>query len=83
MKNLPYILVTAYFVLVVISIIPIFTGQDAMSGILAYILTMPWSWLIAKVLPGTSTLVGVVTIIIGALINASIIGSIARWIVKR
>lgn len=83
MKKLPKILVISYLVLVVIALIPIFTEKDALSAVFAVMLTLPWSWLIGNVVSGSNIFAGLLVIIVGAVINASIIGTIARWVVNR
>jgi hypothetical protein len=83
MKKLPLILVTIYLFLVAISIIPIFTDKEALSGVFAVMLTLPWSGILGNLIPSPSAFSGLVVIVVSALINALIIGAIARWVVNR
>jgi carbon starvation protein CstA len=83
MKNLPYILVVIYLILVVISVIPIFMDREALSGVFAAGLTMPWSSLLGNLMSGSGKIIGLVIIAVSALINAAIIGAVARWLVSK
>ena len=84
LRKLPIILTVIYLVLVVLSIIPIFTGDDALSGIFAVTLTLPWSPLLSSLLPDSgSVAVGLLVVAVGAAINAAIIYFVSRWIVNR
>ena len=84
MRKLPMILTLVYLVLVVLSIIPIFTGSDALSGILAITLTLPWSAILSNLLPGSGSVgVGLLVVAVGAAINAAIIYFVTRWLVGR
>ena len=81
-RNIPTILVGVYLALVVLGIIPIFTGDDALSGIFAVVLTLPWSSLLGN-LTGGSVIAGLVVIVVGAAINAAIIYFVSPWVVGR
>ena len=71
-----------YLILVVLSIIPIFTGDGPLSGILAIVLTVPWSSILSNLLPGSgSVAVGLLVVAVGAAINAAIIYFVSRWLV--
>lgn len=84
MRKLPLILTGIYLVLVLLGIIPIFTGGDALSGIFAIVLTMPWSSLLSSLLPGSGSVVmGLLVVVIGAAINAAIIYTVSRWLVGK
>lgn len=73
-----------YLVLVLLGIIPIFTGDDPLSGIFAILLTQPWrAWLVNLLPSSPSLLVGVFSVAVGAAINALILYSILRWLVGR
>lgn len=73
-----------YLVLVLLGLIPIFTGDDPLSGIFAILLTQPWSAWLVNLLPSSpSLLVGVFSVAVGAAINALILYSILRWLVGR
>ena len=50
MQKLPLILASLYLVLLVLSVIPIFTGDDALSGIFAVLLTAPWTTFFARLI---------------------------------
>ena len=84
LRKLPTILTAIYLILVVLSIIPIFTGDDPLSGIFAIVLTVPWSSILSSLLPGSgSVAVGLLVVTVGAAINAAIIYYVSRWIVNR
>ena len=83
LRKLPTILTAIYLILVVLSIIPIFTGDDALSGIFAIVLTVPWSPVLSSLLPGSgSVAVGLLIVAVGAAINAAIIYFVSRWLVE-
>ena len=82
--RLPVMLTVIYLILVLLSIIPIFTGDDALSGIFAITLTLPWSAILSSLLPGSgSVVVGLLVVAIGAAINAVLLYTISRWLVNR
>ena len=83
MRNLPVILTALYLILVVLGIIPIFTGDDPLSGIFAVLLTAPWSMLLGNLLPSGSIAIGLLVVLVGAAINAAIIYFVVRWVVRR
>ena len=83
MENIPIILTAIYLVLVALAIIPIFTGNDALSGILAVALTMPWNSLLRRLISvKASMFIGLVFVAIGAVINAATIYYVSGWIVN-
>lgn len=83
-RRLPAIVTTIYLVLVLLSIIPIFTGDDALSGIFAVVLTAPWNSLLDRLLGLSSNLsTGLLLVIVGAAINAAILYYLLRWLVGR
>ncbi|MCB9149288.1 MAG: hypothetical protein H6641_11065 [Caldilineaceae bacterium] len=82
--RLPSIVSTIYLVLVLLSMIPIFTGGDALSGVFAVMLTQPWVSLFDNLFGLSGNMAtGLILIIIGALINAAIIYYVLRWLVNR
>lgn len=82
--RLPSIVTAIYLILVLLSIIPIFTGADALSGIFAVLLTQPWVSLLDRLLGTSGNLTsGLILIVIGAVINAAIIYYVLRWLVGR
>lgn len=83
-RRLPSIITAIYLVLVLVSMIPIFTGGDALSGIFAVVLTQPWVSLFDNLfgLSGNMTS-GLILVVIGAIINAAIIYYVLRWLVGR
>ncbi len=84
LRKLPTILTVIYLVLVLLSIIPIFTGDDALSGIFAIVLTVPWSSILSNLLPGSgSVAVGLLVVTVGAVINAAILYFVSRWLVGK
>jgi hypothetical protein len=84
LRKLPTILTVVYLILVLLAIIPIFTGDDALSGIFAIVLTVPWSSILSNLLPGSASMaMGLLVVAVGAAINAAIIYFVSRWIVNR
>ncbi|MCB0097152.1 MAG: hypothetical protein KDE50_11540 [Caldilineaceae bacterium] len=82
--RLPSIVSTIYLVLVLLSMIPIFTGGDALSGVFAVMLTQPWVSLFDNLFGLSGNMAtGLILVIIGALINAAIIYYVLRWLVNR
>ena len=82
MRKLPTILTAIYLILVLLSIIPIFTGADPLSGVFAVVLTAPWSNLLGSLLPA-NLVTGLLVVLIGAAINAAIVYYVSRWLVGR
>ncbi|HRW09109.1 MAG TPA: hypothetical protein P5121_28585 [Caldilineaceae bacterium] len=83
-RRIPSIVTAIYLVLVVLSIIPIFTGDDALSGIFAVLLTQPWVSLFGNLFGSSGNMTtGLILIIIGAVINAAILYYLLRWLVGR
>ena len=82
LRKLPIILTVIYLVLVLLSIIPIFTGADPLSGIFAVVLTVPWSNLLGSLLPA-NMMTGLLVVVIGAVINAAIIYFVSRWLMGK
>ena len=81
-RKLPLILTIIYLVAVVVSAIPIFTGNDALAGIFAVLLTQPWASLLGKFLSLNGGIgSGLLLVGIGAVINASIIFLVSKWVV--
>lgn len=86
MKPIPAILTAIYLILVMLAVIPIFTGKDTLSGIFAVALTAPWDSLLGRLLPAHlagNLASGLTLVAIGAAINAGIIHALARWVVGR
>jgi hypothetical protein len=82
LRKLPIILTAIYLILVLLSIIPIFTGDDALSGIFAITLTLPWSPILSSLLPDSGSMaLGLLVVVVGAAINAAIIYFVSRWLV--
>ena len=86
MRNwIPGTLAGAYAVLGALSIVPIFTGDDPLSGIFAVLLGSPWVQLLSSALgapaPGTATGIGLVGL--GIAVNTAIVYLLSRWLVRR
>ena len=82
--RLPSIVSTIYLVLVLLSMIPIFTSGDALSGVFAVMLTQPWVSLFDNLFGLSGNMAtGLILVIIGALINAAIIYYVLRWLLNR
>lgn len=83
-RRLPAIVTTIYLVLVLLSIIPIFTGDDPLSAVFAVLLTQPWVSLFDNLFGLSGNMAtGLILILIGAVINAAIIYYVLRWLVGR
>jgi hypothetical protein len=84
MRRLPTILTTLYLILVLLAVVPIFTGDDPLSGIFAVLLTAPWAPLLDRLLPLSGSMTaGLLLVALGAAINAAIIYFVTRWLVER
>jgi len=89
MRNrVPAILAGAYAVLGALSILPIFTGDDPLSGIFAVVLGSPWAQLLSSLFgaagassPGVAE--GLSLAGIGIAVNAAIVYLASRWIARR
>lgn len=82
MKRLPSILTGIYLALLILGVIPVFTGDDALSGIFAVVLAAPWPMLLDKpvAIPEGGVYSSLVLIAIGGLINAALIFLVSRWL---
>jgi hypothetical protein len=88
-SKVPAILAGSYFALVLVSVVPVFIGDDAMSAVFAVILGAPWAQLVALVLDaidpalldGIAT--GLALAVVGGAINAAAVFFVSRWIVRR
>jgi hypothetical protein len=89
MRNrIPVILAGTYAVLGALSILPIFTGDDPLSGIFAVLLGSPWTQLLSSALgtAGASSrgpAAGVGLAGIGIAVNAAIVYLVSRWLARR
>lgn len=85
MQKLPFILTSLYVALVVLAVIPIFTGDDALSGIFAVLLTAPWTMFFARLIePSDGTIAtGIAIVVIGGMINAALIFLVSRHFVRK
>ena len=85
-SRIPLILVVAFLTLVNLATIPIFVGDDALSGIFAVLLTQPWASLFSGLLQESvedDKVGGILLVGIGAVINAVLIYLCSNWIVRR
>ena len=83
-RRLPTILTVLYLILVLLAAIPIFTGDDPLSGIFAIVLTQPWASLLDRLLSLSGSMAaGLLLVAAGAAINATIIFFVTRWLVGR
>lgn len=83
-QRIPAIITAIYLILVLFSIVPIFTGADALSSVFAVVLTAPWNSLLSNLLSLPSTMTtGLILVVVGAAINATIIYAVLRWLVGR
>lgn len=85
MQKLPHILTSLYVALLVLAVVPVFTGDDALSGIFAVLLTAPWTMIIARLIePSEGTITtGVAIVGIGGMINAALIFLASRFIWRK
>lgn len=85
MQKLPFILTSLYVALVVLAVTPIFTGDDALSGIFAVLLTAPWAMFFARLVePSDGTIAtGIAIVVIGGMINAALIFLVSRFFVRK
>ena len=84
--RLPFALTMVYVVLVIVASIPIFTGNDALSGIFAVALTAPWNSLFEPLVAGEgngTTGKGLLLVALGGAVNAALIFFVSRWIIGR
>jgi len=88
-QKIPPVLVAVYLILVLLSTIPVFTGDDPLDAIFLVVLTLPWSFLITPLVDAISPLLfdnvilGVLIGLVGAAINAVLLYFISSWIVNR
>ena len=88
-QKIPPVLVAIYLIVVLLSAILIFTGDDPLDAIFLVVLTLPWSFLITPLVDAISpslfenVIIGVLIGLIGAAINAVLLYLISRWIVNR
>jgi len=88
-SRIPALLAGIYVALVVLSIVPVFIGGDALSGVFGVVLALPWTVLLTRVVDAINPsafdgiTAGLVMIVIGGTINAAIIYFVSRWIVRR
>lgn len=84
MKKIPVILTCLYLGLLILGVIPIFTGEGPLSGIFAVILAAPWTMLLGKLIgaKGDSVATGLALVAVGGLINATLIYFVSRWVVR-
>jgi hypothetical protein len=67
------ILVSIYAVLCVLAIAIIPLSQEALAGIYAIILALPWFWLFSLPFPDAPTWLAYATVIAGMLVNGTIL----------
>jgi len=88
-NKIPIILTIMYVVLVLLSLIPVFTGDDPLDAIFFVMLTFPWSFLMTPLVDGispdlsTNVTIAVVVGLIGAAINAVLFYLLASWMGNR
>jgi hypothetical protein len=74
-SKVPLFGAVVYLALVLLSVIPVFTGDDALDAIFLVVLTLPWSFFIAPVVntinPSSSgsIMIGLAIALIGAAFN--------------
>lgn len=85
MHKLPHILTSLYAALLVLAMIPIFTGDDPLSGIFAVLLTAPWTMFFTRLIAPSEGAIatGMAIVVIGGLINAALIFLISRFFVRK
>ena len=87
-NKIPLAVVAIYVLLVLLSIIPVFTGDDPLDAIFLVVLTLPWSFLITPLVDAINPsmfdniIVGVTIGLIGAVINAVLLYKLSGWILN-
>ena len=81
-QKLPFILVSLYLILVLLSVGLIFIGEGPLSGIFAVMLTAPWNSILDHFIFQGGIFSGLLIISAGALINALIIYIIVNFVVR-
>jgi hypothetical protein len=83
------ILASFYGALVVLSIVPIFTGDDALNGIFAVVLGLPWTIVLSRVADAINPSLanglaaGIAIALVAGFTNVAIIFVVSRWIVQK
>ena len=89
MRNrIPGILAGGFAVLGVLSIVPVFTGDDPMSAVFAVLLGSPWVQLLSAAfgsagMASPSPTAGLGLAGIGIAVNAAIVYLVSRWLTRR
>ncbi len=89
LNRIPTILAGLYCGLFLLSIVPIFTGEDALSGIFAVVLGLPWTMILSRIADAINPSLtdglqlGLAIVLIAGLINGSMIYLVSRWIVRQ
>lgn len=85
MHKLPHILTSLYLALLVLAVIPIFTGDDALSGIFAVLLTAPWTMIFARLIEPSEGAIatGIAMVVIGGTINAALTFLVSRFFIRK
>ena len=89
MGRIPVIVVAVYLVLVFLSIVPIFTGDDALDAIFLVVLTLPWSFFITPVVDAISPsssgsiMIGLTIALVGASFNAVLLYLLTKRLVYK
>jgi hypothetical protein len=87
-NQVPAILAGVFAALGALSLVPVFTGDDPLSGIFAVLLGSPWTQLLSSALgaagatPG-SLAAGLALAGIGIAVNTTIVYLVSRWLVRR
>jgi hypothetical protein len=87
--RIPAILTGVYAFLGALSLVPVFTGEGALSGIFLVLLGLPWTPLLSRVLEAVAPalsgglVAGVALGVIGIGVNAAIVYFVSRWAVGR
>ena len=89
MKKIPAILAGVYGALVLLSIVPIFTEEDALSGVILIVLGLPWTALMTRAVDAINPNAfdnvagGFALGLAGCAINAAVIYFVAKWVVGK
>ncbi|GAA4874201.1 hypothetical protein GCM10025788_10920 [Serinicoccus chungangensis] len=83
----PMIATPVYLALVLVGLLFILLGDDALSGVFAVILTLPWSAAVTGLMDSAMEVDGAVSgsvgVVVGAAINAAIIYGVMRFVTRR
>jgi hypothetical protein len=87
-RRIPAILAGVYALLGALSLVPVFTGDDPLSGIFLVVLGLPWTPLLSRVLDAVAPALsggaaaGVALGVVGIALNTAIVYFLSRWVMR-